>query len=108
MKRLKKLKSIARSVKNNSKSSKQRYVDCIISIESSVDSDLFFSFLSRSILQHMGTREGVASKIDAETQIRLQEMIRALASQKQPVIEEVLNLVNDIKPEMHKNYREDL
>lgn len=56
----------------------------------------------------MGTREDVASKIDAETQIRLQEMLRALASQKQPVIDEVLNLVYDIKPEVHKNYREDL
>lgn len=56
----------------------------------------------------MGTREGVASKIDAETQIRLQEMIRALAANKEPVIEEVLNFVYDITPELHKNYREDL
>lgn len=62
--------------------------------------------LSCNDLQHMGTREDVASKIDAETKIRLQEMLRALAAEKQKVIDEVLNLVYDIKPEIHKNYRE--
>lgn len=56
----------------------------------------------------MGTREGVASKIDADTQVKLQEMLRQLAANKEPVIEEVLNYVYDIKPELHKNYRPDL
>lgn len=56
----------------------------------------------------MGTREGVVSKIDLETQARLQEMIRSLASSKQPVVAQLLNLVYDIKPEMHRNYRADL
>lgn len=59
-------------------------------------------------LQHMGTREGVASKIDVETQGRLQEMIRSLVSSKEPVVSELLTLVYDIKPELHKNYRHDL
>lgn len=53
----------------------------------------------------MGSREGVASKIDVETKLRLDEMIRQLTSQKEPVIHDVLNLIYDIKPEMHKNYR---
>lgn len=53
----------------------------------------------------MGSREGVASKIDVETKLRLDEMLRQLATQKEPVIVDVLNLVYDIKPELHKNYR---
>lgn len=53
----------------------------------------------------MGSREGVASKIDVETQSRLKEMLRALASNTPPVIDEVLELVYDIKPLVHKNYR---
>lgn len=61
-----------------------------------------------SLLQHMGTREGVASKIDVETQSSLKEMLRALASNKAPVIDEVLELVYDIKPSVHRNYREEV
>lgn len=55
----------------------------------------------------MGSREGVASKIDIETKQRLDDMLRQLASQKEPVIGDVLNLIYDIKPELHKNYRAD-
>lgn len=55
----------------------------------------------------MGSREGVASKIDVDTQSKLQEMIRLLAATKQPVVVELLDLVYDIKTELHKNYRED-
>lgn len=58
--------------------------------------------------QHMGSREGVASKIDADTQIKLQEMIKQLAATKEPVIDAVLGFVYDIQPDLHKNYREDL
>lgn len=53
----------------------------------------------------MGSREGVASKIDLETKVRLDEMIRQLAAEKEPVIGDVLNLIYDIKPELHKNFR---
>lgn len=55
----------------------------------------------------MGSREGVASKIDADTQVKLQEMLRSLASSKEPVISAVLDYIYDIQPELHKNYRDD-
>lgn len=56
----------------------------------------------------MGTREGVASKIDVETKQRLEEMLKALAVNKEPVIVDLLNFIYDIKPELHKNWRADL
>lgn len=56
----------------------------------------------------MGSREGVASKIDADTQVKLQEMIKALASTKEPVMQAVLDYVYDIRADLHKNYRDDL
>lgn len=56
----------------------------------------------------MGSREGVATKIDVDTQAKLQEMIRALASTKEPVIEAVLQYVYEINADVHKNYRDDL
>ena len=52
----------------------------------------------------MGSREGVAAKIDADTRIKLDDMERAIVSRKEPVIQEVLQFVYNIKPEMHKNY----
>lgn len=58
-----------------------------------------------AIVKHMGSREGVASKIEVDTKLRLDEMLRQLGSQKEPVIGDVLNLIYDIKPELHKNYQ---
>ncbi|VEN42120.1 unnamed protein product [Callosobruchus maculatus] len=55
--------------------------------------------------KHMGSREDVASKIEADTKRRIEEMNKAVQAQKEPVIQEILNLVYDIKPEIHKNYR---
>ncbi|CAH0551928.1 unnamed protein product [Brassicogethes aeneus] len=55
--------------------------------------------------KHMGSREDVASKIETDTKQRIEDMNKAIISQKAPVITEVLALVYDIKPEMHKNYR---
>ncbi|XP_044264181.1 V-type proton ATPase subunit G-like [Tribolium madens] len=55
--------------------------------------------------KHMGSKEGVAAKIEADTKQRIEEMNKAIVSQKGPVIEEVLALVYDIKPEIHRNYR---
>lgn len=58
-----------------------------------------------SLLQHVGSREGVAAKIDTETRQRIDEMNRALLNQKEPVIGDVLNFIYAIKPELHKNYK---
>lgn len=57
------------------------------------------------VLQHVGSREGVAQKIDADTRLKIDEMNRALASQKEPVIIDVLNFIYAITPELHKNYK---
>ena len=55
--------------------------------------------------KHVGSREGVASKIDAETRMRIDEMSRQVTNSKERVIEELLGLVYDIIPELHKNYQ---
>lgn len=55
--------------------------------------------------KHMGSREGVAAKIEAETKVKLEEMNKMLLKQQEPVIQDILNLVYDIKPELHANYR---
>ena len=52
----------------------------------------------------MGSREGVAAKIDADTRVKLDDMERAIGSRKEPVIQEILQFVYNITPEMHKNY----
>lgn len=54
--------------------------------------------------KHMGSREGVAAKIDADTRTKLSEMDRSISTRKEPVIEEVLQFVYNISPELHKNY----
>ncbi|KAJ8710922.1 hypothetical protein PYW08_009437 [Mythimna loreyi] len=55
--------------------------------------------------RHMGTREGVAAKIDAETKVKIEEMNTMVLQQQEMVIQDILNLVYDIKPELHQNYR---
>lgn len=55
--------------------------------------------------KHMGTREGVAAKIDAETKVKIEEMNTMVMNQQEAVILDVLSLVYDIKPELHMNYR---
>ncbi|XP_023934297.1 V-type proton ATPase subunit G [Bicyclus anynana] len=55
--------------------------------------------------KHMGTREGVAAKIDAETRVKIDEMNKMVKTQQEAVITDILNLVYDIKPELHVNYR---
>ncbi|CAH0718018.1 unnamed protein product, partial [Brenthis ino] len=55
--------------------------------------------------KHMGTREGVAAKIDAETKVKIEEMNKMVKVQQEAVIKDILSLVYDIKPELHVNYR---
>ncbi|XP_050090070.1 V-type proton ATPase subunit G [Anopheles aquasalis] len=56
--------------------------------------------------KHVGSREGVSNKIDADTRVKIDEMNRALNTQKEPVIQDVLSFVYAIKTELHKNYRQ--
>lgn len=53
----------------------------------------------------MGSREDVAARIDADTKIKIEEMNKAVSVHKQAVIEKILELVYDIKPELHKNFK---
>lgn len=52
----------------------------------------------------MGSREGVAAKIETDTQVRIEEMNRAVTGHKDGIIYDLLDLVYDIKPEVHKNF----
>lgn len=52
----------------------------------------------------MGSKESVAAKIDADTKVRIEEMNRSISTHRPKLIEELLDLVYDIKPQMHKNY----
>lgn len=52
----------------------------------------------------MGSREGVAAKIDADTVQKIEKMNIDIQSNKNPIIMEVLGLCYDIKPEVHKNF----
>ncbi|XP_058820724.1 V-type proton ATPase subunit G-like [Topomyia yanbarensis] len=55
--------------------------------------------------KHMGSREGVAAKIDAETVIKIEEMSRSISVNKAALIDEILKLVYDIKPQLHQNFQ---
>lgn len=55
--------------------------------------------------KHMGSREGVAAKIDADTVVKIDDMSRSISVNKAALIEEVLQLVYDIKPTLHKNFQ---
>lgn len=54
--------------------------------------------------QHMGSKEGVAAKIDEDTRLKIEEMRRTLSTNRPKLIDEMLNLVYDIQPQLHRNY----
>lgn len=53
----------------------------------------------------MGSREDVAAKIRADTQVKLSQMEKAIANRKDPVIKEILEYIYQIEPEKHRNYQ---
>ncbi|XP_067006119.2 V-type proton ATPase subunit G [Anabrus simplex] len=55
--------------------------------------------------KHMGSREDVAARIEADTKVKIDEMNKAVVQHKEAVIQKILELVYDIKPELHKNFR---
>lgn len=63
----------------------------------------FHSFFVVVTLQHMGSKESVAAKIDADTRVKIDEMNQSISSNRPVLIQELLDLVYDIKPELHKN-----
>lgn len=55
--------------------------------------------------QHMGSKESVAAKIDADTRVKIDEMNQSISTNRPVLIQELLDLVYDIKPELHKNMK---
>lgn len=58
--------------------------------------------------KHMGSKEDVAARIDADTRVKIEEMNKAISVHKDAVMHEILELVYDIKPQLHKNYRPEM
>lgn len=56
-------------------------------------------------VEHMGSREDIASKIEADTRTRIEMMNKAMNVNKDKVIEHLLALVCEIKPDMHRNLK---
>ncbi|CAO1442637.1 unnamed protein product [Diamesa tonsa] len=56
-------------------------------------------------VKHVGSREGVAKKIDDDTRMKIDEMNRALQTLKEPVITDVMGFIYQIKTELHKNFK---
>jgi len=55
--------------------------------------------------KNVGSKDDIAAKIEADTKVKIEAMNRSVASNKEVVIESLLSLCCDIKPEVHKNYR---
>jgi len=56
--------------------------------------------------KHMGSKEDIAAKIDGEATRKIGDMKQQVAQNKEKVIARLLELICDIKPELHKNYRQ--
>ncbi|XP_044736346.1 V-type proton ATPase subunit G [Chrysoperla carnea] len=55
--------------------------------------------------KHMGSREDVAQRINLEARGRIDEINKKVDANKEKIINDILTIVNDIKPELHQNYR---
>jgi len=56
-------------------------------------------------VKHMGSRDDVATRIDAETNREIENMKKQVANNKEEVIFRLLDLVSHIEPKLHRNYR---
>jgi len=54
--------------------------------------------------KHMGSREDVAARIEQDTNKKIIDMNRAVELNKESVIKQILELVYDIRPEVHANF----
>ena len=57
------------------------------------------------VLQHMGSKDDFQAKIEEQTITRLDQVSNDVAAHKEAVIDRILQLVYDIKPEVHENLR---
>lgn len=62
----------------------------------------FFVFVFE---QHMGSKDDFQAKIEEQTGVRLDQIGQSVKGNQDKVIERLLSLVYDIKPELHQNLR---
>ena len=55
--------------------------------------------------KQLGSKEGIQAKIEEDTQVKIAAMTRSVEEGKGEVIASLIDLVCDIKPQVHKNYR---
>ncbi|XP_031845537.1 V-type proton ATPase subunit Vha13 [Nomia melanderi] len=58
--------------------------------------------------KHMGSKEDVAARIEADTKVKIEDMNQAVSVHKDMVMLTILKLVYNIQPELHKNYRNEI
>ncbi|GLV36440.1 Vacuolar H[+] ATPase 13kD subunit [Carabus blaptoides fortunei] len=56
----------------------------------------------------MGCKEDIAAKIDEDTQKKIAEIITEVANIRGPIIEQLITLVIDIEPKVHRCYRRNM
>ena len=55
--------------------------------------------------RHVGSRGDIAKKIEDDTKAKIEGMNAAVGANKAAVIDSLINLSCDIKPEIHRNFR---
>ncbi|XP_050690453.1 V-type proton ATPase subunit G-like [Eriocheir sinensis] len=54
-------------------------------------------------LKHLGSQDDIALKIKSDTHVKISAMNKQVAYNKDRVIERIIQMVKDIKPELHIN-----
>jgi len=56
-------------------------------------------------VKHHGSKEDIALRIEADTKVKIEAMNRSVDAHKEQVMDSLIELVCDIKPQIHRNYR---
>ena len=57
------------------------------------------------IIQVLGSRGDMESKIEATTRVKLKELETNMSKNKEVALKRLLDIVLDIKPELHENWK---
>lgn len=66
---------------------------------------LGFIILYAFIVQVLGSRGDMESKIEATTRVKLKELETNMSKNKEVALKRLLDIVLDIKPELHENWK---
>lgn len=66
---------------------------------------LFFLLSFFYLLQYLGSKDDQVKAIDEETKVKIQDMDQRVLKQKEEVLKKLFDLVFEIKPELHQNYK---